>query len=84
MLDIWYNLRLIVPDYFGFNVVHYDPLREVSCDDDSMDTAAPNSHNAAGDAGVCMYAVCCLQYVFAVCVVQAIVGSVSRQRGSAV
>lgn len=28
MTDIRKSLRLVIPDYFGFNVVHYDPLKE--------------------------------------------------------
>ena len=28
MTDVRNSLRLVIPDYFGFNVVHYDPVRE--------------------------------------------------------
>ena len=28
MTDVRNSLRLVIPDYFGFNVVHYDPVSE--------------------------------------------------------
>ncbi|XP_067948574.1 mucin-4-like [Watersipora subatra] len=28
MEDMWSGLKLVIPDYFGFNVVHYNPLKD--------------------------------------------------------
>ena len=40
MSDIRSTLKLVIPDYFGFNVVHYDPLKEQqlpTIEDESME-----------------------------------------------
>ena len=57
MTDVRNSLRLVIPDYFGFNVVHNDPVREESgsgdcppaigedggCGDCAMDTTDAES-----------------------------------------
>ena len=51
MSDANNNLRLLLPDYFGFTVTHYDPLRqhELTIVEEEEETAIQQSHDSYGD-----------------------------------
>lgn len=48
MADVRNSLRLVIPDYFGFNVVHYDPVREEQGGRDH----APVRERGSGDSAM--------------------------------